>query len=262
MATTKTRKPTTKTEEQVSRETLVDRVRKLLALAARAGTPEEAATAAAKAAAIMVKYTIAESELGAGDREGYTRASLQPEGPIVHRCVMAFDQSLLGIVAEASFCKAILSRSARGQTDGDVIGQPHNIEIVRYLFHYLRREVDRMGNAAARAAQRESAECRLTGSIAEPILGPNAYLRHFRMGALAAIRDRLLAPREEAKQENESTMALIVLKDAELEEATGKLVPNLTTRRSHSAGIADYGAYSAGYVAGRDMPINPALGGK
>lgn len=259
--TTKTTKPATEQTETFTREAIVDRVRKLLALAARPGTPEEAALAAERAAEIALKYNVQQSELEASQQEAYI-SNRTVHGEYVANCKMSLERDLMNAVAHNTFCRVVFFKEDNNHCWADVIGQEGNIEIVRYLYTYLIRTIDSMHRSLYRRLLQEQAIRHSNGDYdEEPLPGESKHCRSFRMGAIDVVRARLAAQRREAETApitGEATMALVVHKDAEVEEALARLYPNLRSLKK-GRGIGDQSAYFQGMEAGHSIALNKAV---
>jgi hypothetical protein len=264
MAATKTRKqPTQSSADQIDRATIVDRVRKIWSLAGNNPSVAEAASAAAKAAALMIQYGIVESELDESKREAYISAR-QAHGEYVCNCKMKLEQQLMSVVTRHMWCRVVFAHFDNNHVYADVIGQPENIEVVRYLYIHLIREIDRLGREAYRKLQAEQAADRVVGTIREPLMGMSVYIRSFRAGAIVEISDRLYDMRtaaEHAADTGDTVTALVVRKDQEADEALARLYPNLKRGRD-GKGSYDRSAYLDGIQAAKSISINPALKSK
>lgn len=136
----------------MTQDAILDRVRKLLRLAGNNPNPEEAATAAAKAQALIDAHHLSRALLDLDPQgrpggapaeepiEDLGRAPLDPDGRRSRVRV-----TLASVVARANACRVYLS-------GGGVclIGRPSDAETVRYLYAWLRAEVDRLTRAHGR----------------------------------------------------------------------------------------------------------------
>lgn len=259
-----TKQTTTETTEQLDRATIVERIRKLLALAGNNPNIHEAAMAAAKAAELTLKYNIEQGELAASQQEAYISAK-QTKGEYVANCKMTLDKILMSVVARHAFCRVVFIPMDNNHQYADVIGQPQNIEIVRYLYIYLLREIDRLARVEHRKLEQDHLAHTVAGDHGHPKpLGLSAYTRSFRQGAIDEITLRLHDQREAAEKAADtgaSTMALVVRKDQEAEEALARLYPRLRNVKNHAKPL-DGAAYHAGAQAGRSIPLNKAISDK
>ena len=166
---------------------MVDRVRKLLALA-NSANEHEAAAAAAQAADLMVKFEIEAAMLDTGCEpvvEG-------PENEIL-------DRGSRNRVPWKITIAGGIANSVGGQvyTHGGtvhVIAQPGKMATISYLYAYLVSEVDRLANVAY---GREVDECEAS-YVSRP--SARSWKNAFRLGAAGVIRSRLSKQRAETKQ--------------------------------------------------------------
>lgn len=134
----------------MTRNEAMDKVRKLLELA-NSDNEHEAAAAAARAQAIMDRYQIETAMLGAAiesedeaivdfesdpleDADGKTPTALAWRSTLVHALV------------KANACQMYTwaDRSTSQRQLYHVVGRPSDVAIVRYLFAYCSREIDRL----------------------------------------------------------------------------------------------------------------------
>lgn len=162
------------------------RVRKLLALAGRAGTEGEAAAAAAAAASLMERYGLREAEVaaaGGAERavEPIRWSMLEVEGAARGRRE-AYQETLLRGLSAAFACRFYMRRGT-GPVYG-LCGRASAVESGAYVFSLLIREIERF---AERAAIRVLAEDKHGVG--------RAWMRSYRIGAASTICERLLAER-------------------------------------------------------------------
>lgn len=167
-------------------EQALRQVAKLLKLAEHANTsPEEAATAAAKAQELMTRHKI--ERLMAEDA---STAKAEPEEDIVDFADRGAHLDVLGqnaprwktwlavILAKANQCKAYTSRKSVGQKTIELVGRPSDAETVRYMYAYLLKECDRLTRIHGKGCGR-------------------VWCNNFRLGVVEAISLKLKAARTE-----------------------------------------------------------------
>lgn len=167
------------------REAVVAQIAKLLALAEnQAATPGEAATAAAAAGRLMAKYAIerhvVDRRREVGDDDGDLVDEKDPLWSGRRRSL--WREYLAEGIARAHSCRTLISQ-------GDdvcivILGYSSDIQVVRYLFTYLEKEIDRLARSALRAGK----VCGHRGGF------------NFRYGASAMVVERLHQMRDEAKK--------------------------------------------------------------
>ena len=164
---------------------ILDRIRKLLALS-KSSDLNEAANAAAHAQRLIAKHRINTASLAE-----------EPEGVALHddpldegARVTQWKLELAMVVAEANGCRVIVLKDGRYSTI-QIVGANEDIGIVRALYAWLTKEVQRLTRAS-----------KLRG---------RDKLDNFRMGAIAAIEQGLAEANEAARK--------IGLKDAKGKES-------------------------------------------
>jgi hypothetical protein len=254
-------------------ETITKRIRALLDLARNDGaTPDEAATAAAKAQGLMLRYNIdrARIDAAAGHKAEYINhiTSLDvASGPYINP-----HRQLLANLAAYNFCKQIQwSGSARVA----LIGEQHNVDLVLTLYHSLAADLSAMAERSWKATQHTDAAWYWDRDKHEYIKHTGiTYKAEYYRGAVEAIRTRLYKQRCEAEdakaaeakaREQQDThdvhdtahtiaeaiesahevRALVLVKDAELEQAQSRYYPKLGKARAkrtpHRSESAAYG---------------------
>lgn len=122
---------------------IIDRITKLLALS-KSSNVHEAATAAARAAELMLQYKLdaADLEIAAGEREAPEAVTEETlEGDAGRRKATSWRGALAHVLGEAFNAK---SYSVWGSNKIQIIGRPSDIQTVRYLFAYLGNEIERL----------------------------------------------------------------------------------------------------------------------
>ena len=220
---------------------IAEKVRKLDALAKGTNHPEEAASAAAKAQALILEYNLTRAQLeaaGEAETEKYGKTTYT-------KAYSTWRKQLITCVCKTNFCRAILSRDAAGKETMEVIGQASNIEMVLFLHEYIIREVTRM----ARESHRQDSRGVPQGK----------FFNDFCTGAVHVIVKRLteqFAAQQAAKDHvGDQTRALVLVKDADLAKAVGQYFPFLTNKTWRQTSV-NMGAYDRGRAAGQSLPLN------
>lgn len=240
------------------------KVKKLLRLAAGNTNVNEAAAATAKAQELIDRYKLELGELD-GEVEEITAAeeSLFETGRTVKW------KSLLALrLAHANGCHVwTIQPSAALKRSGfkhkvKVVGKPSNVQILRYLFDTLVRELERLSasNWKQNKLYWENVR-RLTAQ---------GHALDFKLGAVRAIGERLKEERQKVRSQHSAlygalSVALVRFDNeaAEaqswLEERLEGLVP--VTNKTEAS---DKTAYDAGYKAGRGIVMTKGIeeGGK
>lgn len=244
-------------------EAILVRIKKLLALS-ESPNPNEAAAAAAKAQALLTQHNLELAQIEA--------VSLRKEG------VEQFDWSdvvfpsnkstewrstLFGAVIQTTYCKAWFSHR-RGEYRYDsigrakrtttrravVIGRPADVEVAKYLFIYLSRQIEREASEHAKAEARPG------------VRGERNRLRaSFLKGMTDVVYWRLLEEWQDARKQAEQTNALMVVREGELNEWMQQHGVRLGGSSKHYYRGADPYSYARGAQAGRDLSLTRGVSG-
>jgi hypothetical protein len=246
-------------DQLLDRESVLQKVRKLLDLAGNNPSVEEAASAAAKAQALITKYGLTlidvdASRDAAGNEDltrGYENIPFNYGG---HDHSREWRLELLHRLAQLNFCQVIrytwnrkYGTKAAQANKSSIIGQPGHVDLVVFLFESIARQLQSMANAEYTKAVREG---RVWCSVMK-------WKKDFAYGAIEVIMQRLEAQRRELEGTPE-VRALVVIADARLVAATEKFFPKSKKDRARTLKVnAD--AYGRGREAGQKVTINRAL---
>ena len=223
-------------------ETILHRIKKLLALAdmARNPSPEEAATAAAKVEELLFAHKLSMADVtGLADvppPEAVEHATYTVDA---HRNDWAWKSILLNGVGSTHFCKIV--RQEAGTTRCSIFGAPSDVQVALYLFEYLMRTIEKMAT---------------TERIARGVLsGKAAWERQFALGATMTVIRRL-KEHHQAQAATATGTALVVVSARALAAAVAKVYPSLQKGRSsyrRRAGFAE------GQAAGQTIGLRDGL---
>lgn len=231
----------------------IDKVAKLLRLA-KSDNPHEAALAASRAQEIMDRHKITSivSEI---------TGQAEPDEPIKDFCadplepgigrLASWKPRLLGAIARANQTRIYLLRSG-GMA---LVGRASDAQTVRYLYGWLKREVDKL----------TLRDCKGFG---------HTYANNYRLGVVDTIREKLAAQRKEtqaAMQQEASaqpnTFALVLVNNAiakieQRAQSVDKWVEaNLRlSKGSSSRYTPNSGARDAGRKAGQSISLTRSSG--
>lgn len=180
----------------------LEKVRKLLRLA-KSDNPNEAATAAAHAQAIMDRHGIEQAALDMATNapdEPIRDFAQMPEGSLTDVGVTRWHTTLALYVAKHNLCGVYVSGS-RGRKTLEIYGRASDVETVRYMYAWLRTEIQRLVDSHGRGM----------GVV---------WRRNFGLGAAETLNERLKEQREKTIQAMREEMpkdnpaALLVLNQA------------------------------------------------
>jgi hypothetical protein len=235
------------------KESILSKIKKLQALTTERGaTPEEAASAAAKAQALLFEHNLAQADIDTQEAapDPYGKVETVLEG--ANRTTVQWRRSLLYIVAKYNFCSAV---TLSGTTKMSVIGKRSNVETVLYLNAVLVREIERLALEAGRTVLSQR----------------SAYMVSFCRGAVHTIKHRLAE--QQRQSEHRATQSGTTQADAdrgnhnaiairtmaqELAKAEKHFYPNLVTRRTRSR-IGSMDGYANGQQAGHGIGMHRGI---
>lgn len=211
-------------------EKILDKVRKLLALAEHPNTNEhEASLAYERAQELILKHNIDHFRLSdVADVSAVVRGDMAVT-------VEQWTQILIGVVARDNFCQAIKV----GRFDIAIIGRPHNVEFTRELFSWLRIQVEAISDRAVAG---------YSGPISS-----RKWANSFRHGMVDRIAARL---RERRAEQEAMTTAIVVRSDDENNDFIAHEFGRL--RKGSARRDVTYGAYTAGRGAADGVSLSPA----
>jgi hypothetical protein len=225
-------------ETEAMTSTIIERVRRLLALST-SDNVHEAAAAAAKAQQLMTEHEIAQADLDIAS--GAPHEAVGTEVFETGARNVPWRSSLANVLAKANGAHVFSARDRDlGATSIKIVGTPAAISTVRYLHAYLVAEVERL----CRKEQRETGE---TGA---------AFANAFRLGASAALCKRIMEAKADAlaAAKRSGHGAAIVRIDSQLARVHAAL-PKLGKGRPAHYRSRD------GFAAGRTAAQGVVLGG-
>lgn len=223
---------------------IIEKVRKLRALAANAGTLAEAEAAAAQAEAIIARYRLEEAQLGIDDASrveavGVDDTPLWVGGERVPNWLGWLSSAL----AKHYGCLAFtdVTTGPGGTTKSfKIVGRPSDVQVVRYMFTWLSAEIDRLSYGER---------------------GRSA-MNAFRLGAVDGICSTLTAAQKEVESAPEAAGAAMVLASrADEAQAYAYRVFRLRERKGGVSYYDETGAFARGRAAGEGLHLGDALGG-
>lgn len=231
---------------------MLEKIRQLMNLAnpEKAGSPEEAATALKMAQKMMEKYRISEAmleDLSIEDQE-------EIEDDILHSANgirLAWWKRLLAMaLSDVNGCKVYTSKNRKDKRSMiNVIGEPSDASVVRYMYNYIANEIDRLT---------------LSYSAARGNPGKTAC-NSFRLGAVEMITERLKEAHEEAREEIQAgatgdalvKVATAIAKlDQKVADANKWAKKNLKLHKTSTRQNVDESAKRKGRQAGKGIDLS------
>lgn len=234
----------------MSKDKIIDRIKKLLSLS-KSSNEHEAAQAAALAADLMLSNEIEEAALcepedapedvGADTLDELGKQRTPWKGTLAH------------CLTQSAGCRSYTSRRT-GQVTIQIVGQPSKVATVRYMYAYLVGEINRLADSAFRE---EHAECSRSGV---PAPSARAWKNAFRLGAAGVIGNRVMAQRKETHAKAKASGAGTSLAVIETAEKAVEQYVRRTVGRLGSSPRPQFSSRS-GYGAGAAAGQNVSLGG-
>ena len=223
---------------------LIQRLQKVRALT-ESSVPGEAAAAAAKLQEILLKYNLEMEDVEENSpvpHDKYVRDEL--ELGVTSGNMINWRRILLSGIARSLMCAAFGSKGTRKMV---IVGQRHNIEIVRHFYDYLSSEISRLADVTwgkARNGTRENAR---------------SWKSSFYNGAVDIVVQRLEGKYQQVSNRDSHTQALVLRNERDLDDAVGHLIGRVrknTVRQRHSKA-----GYSRGVRAGKRVNLDRPVGG-
>ena len=223
-------------------DTILNRVKKLLALTIERGaTPEEAATACAKAQELLFEHNLSMSQV---DTSEFGIPSEKIENVEVNldanTRTIGWKRSLLNCIAKNNFCSSLY---VPGTTKMHIVGKPSNVQVVEYMSVTIGAEIERLGRHAVKFVLTKKA----------------AYITSFCNGATSTVISRLNEQERMNRTANAQSTALVVQSKGEIDKAFNAFFPRTTTV-SRRRSVSDIGGYNAGREAGKNIGIHAGIG--
>jgi hypothetical protein len=214
---------------------ILDKIRKLRALATSSNV-HEAAAAAAAAERLIQEHNLSEAELQTEEDVPVTREDTATFG----KHVANWQSNLLFHLGRAYQCSGFYARTGNGFVFR-CYGRPQDIETLRYQYAFFTAEITRLA----------ASQCKGQG---------RTYHNSFRLGAVKAIGEALKTANHDARKQATSSALVVVDQRADLAKATrDKENPDLRNSSGGSSNINGQ-AYAAGQRAGANINQRTAIG--
>ncbi len=223
---------------------IIDRVRKLLALA-QSTNANEAANAAAKANALIDEYRISVGQLSDAETEASDPLIHDRTDPLFEADrVMQWRKSLVIRLSKHYGCY-VWNDTSKRKACYIIAGRKSDTDVLRYMFAYISTECERIATSQAKGKGRTFAE---------------SYKRGFVDGVMS----QLDASRQTAAKASSDPQALVKLDDrTRLARAHVTAAVRLGKAKTAHCSRTDASAFYSGQNAGRSLHLGASLpGGK
>ena len=212
------------------RESLMRRIRKLLALAADNPDSPESQAAAEKAGKLMSEYQVEFASIEMEEDEIIEDAAkmyMSEDGKWSH--------SLITVIGHTFNCKVIRTMDKKSFI---IIGYKHDVELTKWMFSYLRMIISRKAD-------------KLCSGVRERT--------NFGMGFVSAVNLRFREIYSATKQNlDKNTTAIVVQKDHKVEEKYRSMFPH--ARNTRSTFTRDKNFYKGNEI-GNSIPLSRPVNG-
>ena len=231
---------------------VLDKVQKLLALA-QSDNVNEAALATKMAQKLMHKHNLTScmvENYNPNEEEIIDFTQLGQPLAFFNKKASTWKIQLSMVVATANHCRIYVNNASDGQSCFGLVGRRIDAQVVRYLYHYLVSEIDRLAKRDGRGKGK-------------------TWANNFRMGAVFAIKERLEeAVKETIVEMTETSGASLMVrtkaiaKMKERGDSTQRwLEENLNLRQGAKRSMnIDVEAQAAGRAAAQEIDLNTGKG--
>lgn len=222
---------------------IIERVRRLLAMAADVSSEHEAAIAARRATKLMREYNLSMAEVIAEDiRKNDSAIGDEDLSNVTYKTrIPQWLQSLAVTIADLFSCKIMIRRDTEGQRYIRIYGYKTDIEVAKYVFMYL---MERVNHFAFLRWEENYIKLMKEG------FSGTSWKREYMLGMVVGLKPRLADLY--ASNDASSSNALIVLKSEKIAAKYGII------EYGH-AEVTDNGAYSHGYLDSDKVALNKGL---
>ena len=232
-------------------DNILKRIQKLLSLAEGAkqiGSMAEAANAAQKAQDLLLEYNLSHDEvLNASTKEERVvgQQKVDYEGMIQGK-EGDWVRDLYFVIGKNNLCKIILIQNKwTKQKLICIIGESHNVEIVKYFVEYLVPQIRQLARQSWSKYYGEDKR--------------GAYIRGFLLGCVKGIDDQLSGHIKAMAAQNEKINALVRVSDLNIQKYVAANFGRLGTVKSASRSAQD--GIKDGREAGRNISLHKGVNG-
>lgn len=227
----------------------------------------EAANAAAKIQNLLTQYNLSMADLDSvADNEQATNVVEEKLGDNwARKCGGFWDQLLLYGICKYNFCYVIVSKrhEYRVNRNGNevreqrqkyiVIGEPHNIEVVKWLFDVLAGQLYRLALKRYEEYRNDDSQALMRIFTGEKRMSPAKFHRSYLAGAAKGVQDRLKEERDRELQAQVQVNALVLRTDQKLNDYVAENYKDLRSSRPMHIGSGH--AMAMGREDGRKVNI-------
>ena len=237
-------------------DSIILKIKKLLALSKKNSNENEAASAAAKAQELLIQYNLDMSRIDSADFEKRERVSHEYQ-EIFRQNRINWKVDLASTVSRANLCKILTSGRSLIW-----IGKKSNIEVAQFLWETLARDLEDIcakrwnDILKLRSLEDKYSQGLFTDYTLRYVHG-KTWKNSFYYGALNTIGERL-SETKKSLSEDKNINAVIVFNDKEVERYVKSVWPRLN---NSSSSFNLYGsAYNSGKETGKNIQFKQGMG--
>jgi len=228
-------------------EQIIEKIQKLLALqedAKKQGSLDEAETAAAMAQKLLLKYNLDMAKVNGHEQQEVILKQISAKNTGWNKRQGQWMASLYNGLCKYNFCHLVLSSGwDKEEIKLNIMGEPHNMEVVEYMGYTLSQILLRM---------EKQAWAKYSGPDKK-----GTFRRGYLQGATLGIISKLREQREREMQANEQVSALVLVQSEKVEKFKEQEFPNLTKGK---ASYTSSTAVGQGFADGRKVELNQGVG--
>ena len=225
----------------------------------------EAANAAAKIQNLLTQYNLSMADLDSvADNEQATNVVEEKLGDNwARKCGGFWDQLLLYGICKYNYVIVSRRHEYRVNRNGNevreqrqkyiVIGEPHNIEVVKWLFDVLAGQLYRLALKRYEEYRNDDSQALMRLFTGEKRMHRGTFLRSYLAGAAKGVQDRLKEERDRELQAQVQVNALVLRTDQKLNDYVAENYKDL--RSSRPGHIGSSHAMAMGLEDGRKVNI-------
>jgi hypothetical protein len=234
----------TDTTTQAAQEKIIDRVKKMMALANCSGAAEgERDNALRMAYNLLAKHNLSMSQVEAHNSTPQEQRESQKATFVVY----PWARQIAGLVGSLFFCNYYFMRSPNGkQADHVFIGKVSNVATAQYMSEFVVKSV-----------------CREAARLYGSAIAPEA--RCFAIGVVRKLQERVNEIKSSLNKESATGTELALINIDKAEKAANSLWlaeqgVKLRTSASRQKGVTDSDAFHAGKDFGAKVSLSPQVG--
>lgn len=220
-------------------DTIIERIKKLLALAHNNPDPKEAESAMALASKLMLKHSISQEAI-----DGHTGKTEMYNEVMQTGKFATWQATLLVIIARSNLCEVVKVK----RDDYVVLGIKANVAVTREMYQWLSGEIHR--HAQLGFAKKD--EHSNFGSM-----DPHRFHTSFKHGANTALSARLAKVQEEVKAESSSNASALMVISNKVAVYSKEVFPHTSPTKTRAGNNAAGNAFGAGHKVGSELNLKP-----